>query len=824
MAEMCPSPRIAGAVTTAILSICCVTSGLPADSATHTAPSILVHVRDARGAPLASVTLTLRGSDASVLAVGVTDAQGRCRFDSLNAVADDLEAARDGFVPYALHGVSGRGNQLEVVLVRRPDLTEIVDVVASGLGAEAPGASANGRLSGPDMVDLPFAGARDYRLALALLPGVVEDVSGQLHIAGAEPRQTLFLLDGFEVGDPATGTLQMRMAPESLRRLDVQRARYSAEYGGGSAGVVSLETAAGGERLRVAVTDFLPSITRQQGIRLEDWTPRVAWSGPLRHQRAWFSQSVEGDYSRSTAGDTPAAMGTNGALRLTHLAKLQVALAPQNLLTASVLWNYAQSENEDLTRFDPLETTVNRKTTTALLTVRDQIVTPGGTFFDFGLAGQRVLSRDEPRGTAGYVMLPGATSGNFYRWLERRADRLQAVARVTLPTREWHGKHQFRAGWEAKPVSYQERVTRRPISVLGDDGALLRTIEYADGTSVRRTRVETGVFVQDQWSIGERALIELGLRSDWDSLARRVRVAPRVAAAWRVDPAMRLSAGFGVFNDAVPLSILALPAAGRRTDIFFSSHGAPTARVETTFAADPGGLGGPRTLNGSLGLERRLGRGLTASLEYHARRMTDSVTFLPPGAASPPLDTTIAVRPLNDGRRERYDSLEVGLIRTFRDDHSVSASYAWSHARTNAAFNFDLDTALLGAQAPAPLPWDVRHRLLSRGVLPVAPSLDLSYTLEWRSGFPFSLTNQQQALVGRPNSRQLPAYFSLNVHCEHRLRMLGARWALRVGANDVTNRTNAWLVDHNVDSPTFLTKDRTQHRGYVARLRFLGRR
>jgi hypothetical protein len=86
------------------------------------------------------------------------------------------------------------------------------------------------------------------------------------------------------------------------------------------------------------------------------------------------------------------------------------------------------------------------------------------------------------------------------------------------------------------------------------------------------------------------------------------------------------------------------------------------------------------------------------------------------------------------------------------------------------------------------------------------------------------LTDAQQVLVERPNSERLPAFFALNVHGEQRFRLLGGRWALRLGVNDLTNHVNAWIVDHNVDSPTFLARDRTQRRGFVARVRFLGRR
>ena len=101
--------------------------------------------------------------------------------------------------------------------------------------------------------------------------------------------------------------------------------------------------------------------------------------------------------------------------------------------------------------------------------------------------------------------------------------------------------------------------------------------------------------------------------------------------------------------------------------------------------------------------------------------------------------------------------------------------------------------------------------------------LQLAYSLEWRDGFPFSLVNEDQALVGLPNSQRFPDYFSLNIHVERRIRLLGRHWALRVGFNDVTGRENPTVVDNNVDSPNFMTFGAAQGRALVARLRLIGR-
>jgi hypothetical protein len=823
MTDSRPGPVAIAAALAFALSGCLATGALALDSAVPPGPDIEIRVTDANGAPLPLVALMLRRPDASVTASGISDDRGRCRLPGLGGDYL-LDATREGFFPLSgLHASAGNA-VVVIALVRRPAYAESIDVVAPGLGGEVAGASVSSRLLGRDVIDLPFAGARDYRRALSLLPGVIEDAGGQLHVGGAEPQQLLFQLDGFDVGDPATGMLRMRLSPEGLRALDVQRSRFSAEHGRGSAGVISLETVGGGDRFKVSATDFLPSITRQQGIRLGNWTPRLAWSGPLWHRRAWFSQAVEGEYDRTLVADAPAGANARDALRVSHIAKLQIVLAPRHIVTASLLWNLARSDHEDLTRFDPIETTVNRKTTTFFIGVRDQFSRRGGTLYDVGLAVQRVLNRDQPLGAAEYVVSPGATSGNFYRWSERRGDRLQALARMTLPVRQWHGQHQLRFGVEAKPTAYIERVQRRPITVLDADGRLLRTIEYVDAPEVRLRRIEADAFVQDRWSLAEHAVLELGLRSDWDSLSDELLLAPRAAVALGVGRATRLSAGVGLFYDAIPMDVLALPLTGRRTDVFFSSQGEPLERVATQLTADDSRLRVPSALNWSLGVERRLARGLLASLECHARRGKNGLTFLPPGAVLESQEAPLTVWPLNNWRRDRYDGVELGLRHSFRGDHTLSLSYVWSHARTNTALDFDLDTPVLGAQAPASLAWDARHRLLSHGFLPLSGNLDLSFTLEWRSGFPFSLTNQEQALVERPNSRRLPAYFALNLHLEQRLRLFGARWAVRVGANDLTNRANAGLVDPNVDSPTFLAKDRTQQRGFVGRLRFLGRR
>ena len=136
----------------------------------------------------------------------------------------------------------------------------------------------------------------------------------------------------------------------------------------------------------------------------------------------------------------------------------------------------------------------------------------------------------------------------------------------------------------------------------------------------------------------------------------------------------------------------------------------------------------------------------------------------------------------------------------------------------------DIDNLVFGQQAAGPLPWDAPHHFIWWGWLPLVKKFDFAYSLDWRSGYPFNVVNQEQQLVGAPDARRFPTYFTLNTHIERRFRLFRYQLALRAGFNDVTNRQNPTVVNNNIDSPLFLTFSGKQHRVFTGRIRFLGRK
>ena len=179
---------------------------------------------------------------------------------------------------------------------------------------------------------------------------------------------------------------------------------------------------------------------------------------------------------------------------------------------------------------------------------------------------------------------------------------------------------------------------------------------------------------------------------------------------------------------------------------------------------------------------------------------------------------------LTGDRHDHYDAAEVALRHVFKQNHVVFASYTRSRALTNADFNYSIDNVLFSPQAGGPLAWDTPNRFLSWGWLPVFPKLDAAYSIDWRDGFPFTLQNDEQQVVGAPGSRRFPTYFSLDLNLERRITVFGFQWALRGGIDNITGRANPSFVDSNVDSPHFLAFSGDLGRAFTGRVRLLGRK
>jgi hypothetical protein len=802
--------------------------------------NILLTVTDENDVAVPSALVFLQTSPEAVALRCVTDFAGHCTFSNLSAATYQLRVEKQGFYSVMLPAIqAGAAANIEVTLPHQQEVREVVDVVESPPAIDPAQVSDQEQLTGVDIVNLPYANTRDYRNALNFIPGVVNDVFGQPHIAGSETYQTLTLLDGFNVTQPATGELLMRVSPDSLRSVDVEPSRESAEYGKGAGGVLSLSTGIGDDHFRYSGTNFIPSVQDKKGIAFDKIDPRFAFSGPIRKGKIWFFDSPDGEYDNIVITELPNGADSDRFWRVGNLAKVQANLSARDILTTSFNINHLHDDHAGLSAINPVEATPSDIESGYLASVKNQHYFQGGELLETGVAFVQYNLTYTPAGTLPYFITPDTTGGNYYLSAGTRARRWQGLANLYLPPKKWHGQHEVKMGLDADRLNYHADFQRTPISFLLEGQTLpssgdcltvapspcSRYSVFSGGANSSADNLEASAYIQDRWLATNRLLIESGLRFDWDQIIRSPLLSPRLAGTYVLDSQgnTKLSAGVGIVYDATNLLLVARPSAGQRTDYFFDSNGNPIGSVLTTFSADTHTMQEPRYLNWSLGLERKLPGSIYMKAEFLQRNGAHGLVY-----------NTLNAQPggnfvLENTRDDRYRSIQVSLRRAFQHGYTVAGSYTHSSSHSNQVLDFNVDNPILSPQAAGPYPWDAPNRFLSWGLvpffkLPIVHKIDIAYSLEARNGFPFNVTNDQGQLVGSPGTSRFPTYFSLNLFVEKRFHAFGRDWALRGGCENITDRNDPAVVNADIDSPQYRTFSSFPGRAFTTRIRLLGKK
>jgi len=785
------------------------------------AHSLIITVVDENGVAVPAARVLLQGPGKALRCE--TDLVGKCQFAALPVGNWQLRAEKEGFYIFALPTVQTSG-MLEVSLTHQQEVRETVNVVESPPAIDPSQVSSQEQLSGIDITNIPYPNTRDYRYALNYIPGVVLDQTGQPHIAGSETYETLVLLDGFNVSQPANGQLLARVSTDALRTVKVETSRLPAQYGKGPAGVLDIETGIGDDHYRFAATNFFPSFQNKKGWTLDKVDPRFTVSGPIAKGRIWFFDGLDGEYDNIVIPDLPSGQDTDHVWRLGNLAKLQANVTPRDIVTTSLLVDRLHDDHFKFSTFNPATTTPEDIENVYIASIKEQHSFSGEKLLEVGFGFNQYGLKQIPAGTSPYALTPDGAQGDFYLRSRTTARRWQGLMNLYVP-RQWHGRHDLMFGGDFDRLSYEQFFQRSPITSFRNCAPstspcfpIARASQFFGGAPSTTYNSEASAYIQDRWFPTSRLLIEPGLRFDWDEIVRRPLFSPRIAGTYVLDSSgnTKISAGVGVTYQATNLFLAAAPFAGFRKDSFYDINGIATTFL-TTFAVDRSTLLAPRFLNWSIALEQKLPAQIFLKTEFMQRNGIHGFVF----------DTTRATSSdfvLQNTREDRYYSLKFDVRRTFQKRYIVTASYTRSSSRSNQVLDYSLDNLIISPQVPGPYAWDAPNRFLSWGLLPLAKGFDFAYSLEARSGFPFATLNQQQQLFQPPGTHRFPWYFTLNPHLEKRFHALGFYWALRGGFDNITNRQNAYVVNNIVGSPQFLTFGAFDRRAFTARIRFLGRK
>ena len=381
------------------------------------------------------------------------------------------------------------------------------------------------------------------------------------------------------------------------------------------------------------------------------------------------------------------------------------------------------------------------------------------------------------------------------------------------------------------------RFQRTGYEIIGLDGLPEYSTTFTGPGNFHLPNSAEATYINDHWTVIKSVAVDAGVRQDFDQLTGQSVVAPRAAAAWSPFESAhtKILAGYSVIYDATNLATFAAPLDQQAITTPYSPAGLPGTPYTTTFL--PGhNLRLPRYSQFSAGAEHDFGHGIYATADWLRKRGRDGFVYEAQSGTTPiveqqffPGSESGGNYVLTNQRLDRYDEYALTVRQSLPNQFEWLASYVHSHAVSNAVLDFSIDQTLQVSNNFGPVPWDSPNRFLSQGYLPLhLPHLNrnnwaIAYLADWRTGFPFSIVSPANQVLGAVDSQRFGSNFDLNLHIERRFNLFRYRWAIRLGANNVTDHRNATAVNNVLGAPNYLQYYGYEGRHVVVRIRLFGR-
>ena len=226
---------------------------------------VLLTVVDENGGPVSDALVVLQEPDYTEIRLS-TDYAGHGTYILQGTEPYRLSIEKPGFYETALDQADPQVRDVRVVLNHEQVVLQQVSVTASVPGIDPEQTSDKLTMNLPEIINVPYPNSRDIRNLLQFYPGMVQDATGQVHVAGSETWATLDTLDGFDIRSPVSGVLALRVSADAVRSIDEETTRYPVEFGRSTGGVVAFYTGMGDNKFRLNTTDFFPPSKTSMGF------------------------------------------------------------------------------------------------------------------------------------------------------------------------------------------------------------------------------------------------------------------------------------------------------------------------------------------------------------------------------------------------------------------------------------------------------------------------------------------------------------------------------------------------------------------------------
>lgn len=587
-------------------------------------------VKDASGGVLPGVTIEAR-SQAGAVVTTVTGSDGTYRVLSLLPGRYEVVATLQGFAPARVENVLlSLGQVLRVDMnLRVSGVSETVQVLAERAVVDVTQSTATTTLSSEFIANIPKG--RDFTSVVSTAPGAnLEAKGGGISIDGASGADNRYFIDGVDTTNLQTGVSAKRLLTEFIDQVQVKSSGYPAEFGGATGGVINVVTRSGTNMFRGDVGawfsgDQLTADPRRT-LRLtltggnlaefvtfdeddnDQWEPYVNVGGPVIRNRLWFfagytpqienttrtvtnrTSSQSGSFDRSD--DRHFATGTltgqiNTKLRFRASANIErytrtgllPAIDGTSNPTANLAIDREQPNDSANVSFDYA---VNNR---LQLNVKGNYLEYDTE--DFGISSdRRFIFVESNQGIPG-VPADLVRARNFTSLTTNRAvvrDSFRRVGGSADATFQVNagGQHTFKTGVQyyritndvfnaeqAPNISLRWNQARTTLDGRVVSGALGTYSWRQFGTQGNVNVNSVGLFLQDDWRIGNRLTLNLGVRTEYEEIPSFApdldgiefdfgdKIAPRAGLALDVlgDGRWKAYGSWGIFYDVMKLEL-----------------------------------------------------------------------------------------------------------------------------------------------------------------------------------------------------------------------------------------------------------------------------
>jgi carboxypeptidase family protein/TonB-dependent receptor-like protein len=826
----------------------CLAAGLVLVSALafgQAAATAILHgrVRDPQGAAVAGARVSLRHVEGAGERTIASDSRGAFVLTDLAPGTYTVRVQSDSFAerafpPIVLHV----GENTEVTLsLAAAARAEQVEVAADALSVRDVSSVVQGMIPASAIERLPLNGRNFLELAF-LVPGnapapnfdPTKTNSVLVSSAGQLGRGGNITLDGADNNDDVVGGPLQNLPQDAIQEFQIATNRFSSEIGRSGASAINVVTKSGGDIWAGSASTFLrdrrlqalpATADRTQGIPPFDRQQyALSLGGPVVPGRLfWFGAA---EYRNQ---DGAVLVGTRDVAARTIRRSFAPAPLDDFLGTTRLDWTPSAADHVALrysiesatdtgtsARDRPLGSASERQESRnryhSLLATWTRVA-GARSVNTLGASWSRFRNAIEPVQEGVQLTFPSFLDGASFRVPQATdQDRWQVSDTFSLVA----GAHALRAGAEAQRVLAAFRLgvfrqgrvelvqdfaqfdLNRDGAVNDDDLLFAVTLRSAfpnrDLDIPDANNTHLAGFVQDDWRVGHRLTLNLGLRYEVDTDVKNVsgygqinplvrpfltgerkkdgnNFGPRLGFNWELSPRLTAHGGYGIYYDRVTLEILSLergldgrslPIEVRAGNVFFLDPatgslppGAPTfASPFTGFILPGAGASGiniidnrlqnPEVQQFNVGLEAR-GHDLLLRVDGLHDVGTHFIIARTVGTVfNPVVGGPDRVVNIESSVGTKYDGLLVSAEKRIGTGHWMRMSYTLSKA-----FNYANDDQIPFSNGPidpndlrrdyGPTPNDQRHRFTFAGSFTLPGRVRLAPLLTLASAVPMDI-------------------------------------------------------------------------------------